>query len=81
MTSRRPPPRPQGNYRGPGLGASPDVRVVAPKLELHRDTEELPHTFLGEKLCLHLPGGWTPSMYIAHTTVPWTSEWPTHQVI
>lgn len=57
------------------LGASPDVLVVAPKLELHRDAEELPHTFPGEKLCLHLPGEWTPSMYIAHTTVPWTSEW------
>jgi hypothetical protein len=57
------------------LGASPDVRVVTPKLQLHREAEELPHTFPGEKLCLHLPGEWSPNMYIARTTVPWTSEW------
>lgn len=57
------------------LGASPDVRVVTPKLQLHREADELPHTFPGEKLCLHLPGEWSPNMYIAQTTVPWTSEW------
>lgn len=57
------------------LGASPDVRVVAPKLQVLRGAKELPHTFPGEKLCLHLPGEWSPNMYIAHTTVPWTSEW------
>jgi hypothetical protein len=57
------------------LGTSPDVHVVAPHLQLHRDAEELPHTYPGEKLCLHLPGEWSPDMYIAHTTVPWTSEW------
>lgn len=57
------------------LGASPEVKVVAPELQLHCAAEELPHTFPGEKLCLHLPGEWSPSMYIAHTTVPWTSEW------
>ena len=36
---------------------------------------ELPHTFPGDKLCLHLPGEWSPKMYISHTTIPWTSEW------
>ena len=57
------------------LGTPPDVEVLAPKLQLHCAAEELPHTFPGEKLCLHLPGEWSPDMYIAHTTVPWTSEW------
>ena len=53
------------------LGASPDVRVITPELQLHPVAEELPHTFPGEKLCLHLPGEWSPNMYIAQTTVPW----------
>ncbi|CPT91680.1 Uncharacterised protein [Mycobacteroides abscessus] len=57
------------------LGVSPEVKVVAPELQLHHEAEVLPHTFPGEKLCLHLPGEWSPNMYIAHTTVPWTSEW------
>ncbi|WP_205634554.1 hypothetical protein [Mycolicibacter kumamotonensis] len=57
------------------LGASPEVRVVSPELQLHCGAEELPHTFSGEKLCLHLPGEWSPKMYIARTTVPWTCEW------
>lgn len=62
----------QIDYR---LGAPPDVQVLAPELQLHSAAEELPHTFAGEKLCLHLPGEWSPTMHIAHTTVPWTSEW------
>lgn len=57
------------------LGVSPEVRVVTPKLQLHPEAEELPHTFPGDKLCLHLPGEWSPAMHIAKTTVPWTSEW------
>ncbi|BBY66819.1 hypothetical protein [Mycolicibacterium helvum] len=57
------------------LGALPEVSVIAPELQLHSAADELPHTFPGEKLCLHLPGEWSPSMYIARTTVPWTSEW------
>lgn len=57
------------------LGLAPDVRVVAPQLQLHDDAVVLPHTYPGDKLCLHLPGEWRADMYIAHTTVPWTSEW------
>lgn len=49
--------------------------VVTPELILHPDSDVLPHTYPGDKLCLHLPGQWSPHMYIAHTTVPWTSEW------
>jgi hypothetical protein len=53
----------------------PEVCVLAPDLKLHPDANVLPHTYPGDKLCLHLPGEWRSEMYIAHTTVPWTSEW------
>jgi hypothetical protein len=56
-------------------GLTPDVHVVAPQLQLHQDAVVLPHTYPGDKLCLHLPGEWHPTMYLAHTTIPWTSEW------
>jgi hypothetical protein len=59
-------------YRAGGV---PDVFVVAPELALRPDADVLPHTYPGDKLCLHLPGQWRPHMYIAHTTIPWTSEW------
>jgi len=58
-------------YRAGGV---PDVFVLT-ELTLHPDADVLPHTFPGDKLCLHLPGQWRPDMYLAHTTVPWTSEW------
>jgi hypothetical protein len=58
-------------YRAGGV---PDVFVLT-ELKLHPDADVLPHTFPGDKLCLHLPGQWRPDMYLAHTTVPWTSEW------
>jgi hypothetical protein len=56
-------------------GEVPDVFVIAPALALHPEADILPHTYPGDKLCLHLPGEWQPGMYIAHTTIPWTSEW------
>lgn len=57
------------------LGVSPDVLVLSPQLQLHNGAVALPHTFPGDKLCLHLPGEWNAHMYIAHTIIPWTSEW------
>jgi hypothetical protein len=26
-------------------------------------------------LCLHLPGEWKPSMFVADSTLTWTAEW------
>jgi hypothetical protein len=59
-------------YRAGGV---PDVFVLTPELTLHPEADVLPHTYPGDRLCLHLPGRWSPHMYIAHATVPWTSEW------
>lgn len=57
------------------IGGVPEVHVLTPTLRLHPDAEGLPHTYPGNRLCLHLPGEWQPTMFITHTTVPWTSEW------
>ena len=59
------------------LGRSPDVTVVAPKLA-RPPTAELPHTYEGDVLCLHLAGEWTVAMLLATTTVAWTAEWLIH---
>jgi hypothetical protein len=56
------------------LGRFPRVRVVAPGLQCRPD-ESIPHVFSDGSLCLHLEEEWSASMLIAHTTVPWTSEW------
>ena len=56
-------------------GDVPKVHVLSPELRLHPGANALPHIFPGDSLCLHLPGQWRPTMFIAHTTIPWTSEW------
>lgn len=56
-------------------GRTPDVTVISPDLPLHENADVLPHTYRGDRLCLHLPGQWRPTMLLANTTVPWTSEW------
>ena len=57
-------------YDGRG---QPRVRVLD---ELPtRDSAALPHTYVGDSLCLHEPDDWTPAMSIADTILPWTSEW------
>lgn len=56
-------------------GGVPEVRVLTPELALHPGAGALPHTYPDDTLCLHLPGHWRPTMFIAHTTIPWTSEW------
>lgn len=54
----------------------PDVVAITP-LE-SRPGENLPHTYGDGSLCLHETHEWTPSMAIADTIVPWTSEWLAH---
>jgi hypothetical protein len=54
------------------------VTVVNPPLERRPGQAVLPHTYGGTDLCLHLPEEWRPSMLIAHTVVPWCSEWLFH---
>ncbi|WP_211337231.1 hypothetical protein [Lentzea atacamensis] len=56
-------------------GTAPEVTVVHPTLILRDGAESLPHTYPGDKLCLHLPGQWRPTMLLANTIVPWASEW------
>jgi hypothetical protein len=55
----------------------PRVYVLSPKLEPREEGGRLPHVYPGDRLCLYLPGAgeWTPDMSLAHTIVPWISEW------
>jgi hypothetical protein len=58
-------------------GDAPRVNVLSPKLEPREPGGRLPHVYPGNRLCLYLPGAdeWTPDMSLAHTIVPWISEW------
>jgi hypothetical protein len=55
----------------------PRVHVLSPKLEPREEGGRLPHVYPGDRLCLYLPGTgeWSPDMSLAHTIVPWASEW------
>lgn len=55
-------------------GEHPEVRVERPRLE-GRKGEALPHTYEDGSLCLYRDGEWSGRMLIAHTIVPWSSEW------
>jgi len=61
------------------LGGAPHVWILHPKLEKRND-QRLPHVYEGDRLCLYLPGTgeWTETQSLAHTIVPWTSEWLLH---
>jgi hypothetical protein len=52
----------------------PVVEVISPALRA-LPNKRIPHTFPGEKLCLHLPGQWTPNMFIASTVIRWLALW------
>ena len=58
-------------------GASPEVRVLDPKLRCREDQEKIPHMYGQERLCLYLPGSgqWKPEDPIAVTIIPWASLW------
>jgi hypothetical protein len=56
---------------------SPHVHVLSPKLESREEGGRLPHVYPGNRLCLYLPGSgeWSKDLSLAHTIVPWISEW------
>jgi hypothetical protein len=56
---------------------SPLILVVSPELRLHEDAASIPHTYVGNKLCLHYPDyeEWSSDKYVAETIVPWVSLW------
>lgn len=58
------------------LTGSPEVDVLDPVLQ-KRGSENIPHLYQGEKLCLYLPGvdEWNKAMMLSQTVIPWTSEW------
>ena len=59
-------------------GRRPQVEVTEPPLTLHPGADALPHVYPGNQLCLSYPGEWTHDMLLAHTVVPWISEWLIH---
>jgi hypothetical protein len=56
-------------------GTRPKITVTDPALQLHPDAKTLPHVYTGDLLCLSYPGEWHEDMLLAHTVVPWISEW------
>jgi hypothetical protein len=56
-------------------GRRPDVTVIDPALQLRRGAAKLPHVYKDDVLCLNFPGEWRDDMLLAHTVVPWISEW------
>jgi hypothetical protein len=61
-------------YQQPG---SPEIVVVSPELEGPKGMR-LPNVYPGSRLCLCYPHQWKRSHVIAHTIVPWASEWLLH---
>jgi hypothetical protein len=55
-------------------GARPEIEVLSPRL-VPRGGERIPHTFDGDRPCLHLQEEWRGDQSIATTIVPWLSEW------
>lgn len=52
----------------------PVVEVITPRLQT-LPGKRIPHTFPGDKLCLHLHGEWTPDIVIASTIIKWAVFW------
>jgi hypothetical protein len=59
------------------IGSAPEVTLVSPLLRNRPDGRRPPHIYVGDKLCLNLPGAgeWTSLKALADTIVPWTAEW------
>ncbi len=59
------------------LGLRPKVSVINPVLRRRNATEEIPHLFPGNFLCLYQPRyqEWLGSMFIADTIIPWAVLW------
>jgi hypothetical protein len=58
----------------------PSVNILNPLLEKNLKGEDIPHVFLGNKLCLYHPKykEFKFSDFISLTIVPWTSLWLYH---
>jgi hypothetical protein len=56
------------------LGRRPKPVIVSPELR-PTDGCQVPHTYDGQELCLHVKGEWKPEELLADTIVPWISEW------
>ncbi len=56
-------------------GRRPRITVIDPPLILHPGAASLPHVYAGDELCLYFPGQWKHDRLLAHTVVPWISEW------
>ena len=52
----------------------PEVTVITPRLRT-LSGKRIPHTFSGDKLCLHIFGEWHGGKAIAHTIVHWATFW------
>jgi len=61
----------------------PVVTVLDPPLEKRPGSKRIEHTYDNERLCLYYPGRgeWTPNKILAHTVIPWISEWLYHYEI
>jgi hypothetical protein len=57
------------------MGWNPEVRVLSPELLVREGAKSLPHVYGDGSLCLHTPGEWQPSQFIADVVVPWISSW------
>ncbi|WP_219414781.1 hypothetical protein [Pseudonocardia nigra] len=56
-------------------GKRPQVEVIGPQLELHPEADRVPHVYPGDHLCLYYGREWNDSLLLAHTVLPWASEW------
>jgi len=55
----------------------PQVLVIKPALRLREGSVSIPHTYVGNRLCLYYPDydEWSSDKYLAETIVPWISLW------
>lgn len=61
-------------YRAP---EAPKIYVISPGLKPREEGGRIPHVYPGNRPCLYLPNTdeWSPDLSLAHTIVPWISEW------
>ena len=59
------------------LGEMPNVKILSPELIKNSKGENIPHMYIGNKLCLFRPKyfEFCSSDYIADTIIPWISLW------
>ncbi len=55
----------------------PKAFVEDPPLRRRQPDERIPHTYDLDRPCLYFPrtGEWRSDKFIAHTIIPWLSEW------